>query len=180
MHYGCPRGGVSFRLLTYLKATKMPSVSGANTFITDSMLRVLLTLIVVAAGATLPGCAYPNQYQSTSRSEAHATLTTVNTEGWFGGRVIPFYINQQPTAFWRVSETFRLRPGRNEVIAVYGGNAFTNPPRTYQPLRFDATPGGVYVLRHAHRPEDSVYISDRSNSDRVVARAIQDPESCSD
>ena len=129
------------------------------------------------ACVAVSGCAYPNQYRDAPKRNPHAILSSVNTEGYFGGDVSPFRINGQPTSFWRWNDTFRLRPGTNEIVAVYGGNAFTNPPRQYLPLRLNAHAGHTYTLQHTHSPTDSVFITDSALPTRpVVARAAREED----
>ncbi len=138
-----------------------------------------LALGIFAFASVTAGCAYPNQFRSTPASQPHATLTTFNDEGFFGGSITPFYINNQPTSFWRTSDTLRIRPGMTEVVAVYGGNAFTNPPRSYKPLRFSAAAGHTYTLRHLQTGStDSAMITDSSIPlSPTVARATKEDES---
>ncbi len=91
----------------------------------------------------------------------------------FGRKVSPSFINDQPTAFWRLRESFRLPAGEtvlkvSDVCRPYG----------YAPMRFTAVAGRCYVLRPTRTgSRDAATLSERAPGngvERVISTALRD------
>ncbi|MGV3664151.1 MAG: hypothetical protein ACO1TE_28520 [Prosthecobacter sp.] len=123
------------------------------------------------------GCEAPNVFRNETATRPHATLTSDNPPGFHGffglGRdVAPYFINHQPTAFWRMGDRFRLPPGPTvlDVITV-------SEPYDFEPLRFTAVAGHHYILRPTRvNGRDAAALSERpphGAAEHVVATVLR-------
>jgi hypothetical protein len=102
------------------------------------------TLLVFAAG-----CSYPNQFRNIPTDSPHAVLV--------GDGVTLFYINGQPTSFWRMRERFRIPGGLTtvRVISGYYGDV------QYPLIQFTAEASHSYSIVHQRiAGSDSVILLD--------------------
>ena len=141
----------------------------------SSILRVLAYLLETLI---VTGCEAPNVFRNELAQRPHATLVSENPPGWRGfmshGRnVSPFFINNQPTAFWRMRDHFRLPLGKTilEVSDVC-------KPYHFEPIRFSAVTGRHYILRPTRiGTRDAATLSERApgtGTERVIATALRD------
>lgn len=123
------------------------------------------------------GCEAPNVFRNEPANRPHATLTSDNPPGFHGffglGRDVgPHFINDQPAAFWRLRDRFRLPPGPTllNVITV-------SQPYDFEPLRFTALSGHHYILRPTRiGGRDAAELSEQpphGAPERVVATALR-------
>ncbi len=92
-----------------------------------------------------------------------------------GRAVSPFFINHQPTAFWRLNDHFRLPPGETvlDVIDVCR-------PYSFEAIRFIAITGRHYILRPTRiGSRDAATLTERApgtQTERVIATAMRNVE----
>src|SRR5262245_11468834 len=85
--------------------------------------RPWLAMAAATVTTSLGACEAPNVFRNVSPHRPHAVLVAENPPGFRGafglGRAVsPRFINDQPTAFWRMSDRFRIPAGPTVVAAI--------------------------------------------------------------
>ena len=105
----------------------------------------IFTLLVCL---TLSACGrYPNEFKNVQSTAPHSILRGTYYPG--GAHAFASQINNQPTAFWRWNDVFRIPHGSNNCRIAYTGQIETIG---YKTAHFVAKPGNEYVIARKREP----------------------------
>jgi hypothetical protein len=123
----------------------------------------------------LTGCAFPNQFHDQSRSLPHGTVTAVRERGSPLSAPTIFYINDQPTSFWKTRQRYYVAPGP-VVLNVIADRE----PYEFEALPFTVKAGAKYDVRRVVEGDQEYAVvcelPANPGASRILARASRKKE----